>query len=109
MANLAAVRSALNSSDLRERFEAAAIISAIDIYQEPVGTANHGPRKAWASAVLNNERFWHDSAYRMIRIGVGTNANFNTNGTGINDAAVVTLVTNLVDSPAVLNFLAVSA
>ncbi len=110
MANLAAMRAALYSSDLRERFEAAEIMTAAGgIYTEASTIANHAQRAQWAGKVMTNDRFSRASADTLTRVALGVNAGFQTNGTGVDDAAVEGFCVTALASPAILNALLASA
>ncbi|MDD5366943.1 MAG: hypothetical protein PHR30_16520 [Gallionellaceae bacterium] len=109
MANLAAMRAALYSSDLRERFEAAEIMTAAGIYTEASTIANHAQRAQWAGKVMTNDRFSRASADTLTRVALGVNAGFQANGTGVDDAAVEGFCVTALASPLILSALLASA
>ena len=109
MANLAAVRAALTSSDLRERVEAGCLCAAVDIINESSTITNHQARVDWASRTMANLRFMRCTAERVLLYGIGTNATFNTQGTGLDDTSLQFVINSVVSNPSMLQAVSVSA
>jgi len=108
MADLVSVSAAIDSTDLRRRFEAATFLAAIVIRNESSTVANHAERASWAGRVVSNERVWKASAWQTELIGLGYSTAFNTNGTGIDDPMVSAIVTAVLAAPAMLRDIAAS-
>ena len=109
MAILSVMRAALNSTDLRERVEAACLVAAVDIMNESSTLANHVARTSWAGRVMASNRFMRTTADRALLYGLGTNATFNTAGTAIDDAGLQFIVNSVVSNPDMLAAISVSA
>jgi hypothetical protein len=97
---LATIKTAMDSTDLQGRFEAACYIAAFTIINEATNVANHANRLVWANEVATMQTYLKTTATKCKHMALATNAALQTSGVAAADSDIEYIViTEILGNP----------